>query len=75
MWWIGIGHAGTFISAVLLLMGASGARPVNRIAEAMTLCALVCAGMFPMLHLGRAWFFYWLLPTPPRCRCGRTAAR
>jgi len=66
VWWIGIGHAGTFISAFLLLLNQRWRASVNRIAEAMTLFALVNAALFPLLHLGRPWFFYWLLPYPTR---------
>src|SRR5438477_8980961 len=64
VWWIGIGHAGTFISAFLLLLRQDWRTSINRFAEAMTLFAVACAGMFPLLHLGRPWFFYWLLPYP-----------
>ena len=64
VWWIGIGHAGTFISAFLLLLNQHWRASINRIAEAMTIFALVQAGMFPLLHLGRPWFFYWLIPYP-----------
>jgi Ni/Fe-hydrogenase subunit HybB-like protein len=64
VWWIGIGHAGTFISAFLLLLQQRWRASVNRIAEAMTLFALVQAGLFPVLHLGRPWFAYWLIPYP-----------
>ena len=64
VWWIGIGHAGTFISAFLYLMHQQWRTSINRFAEAMTLFAVACAGMFPLLHLGRPWFFYWLLPYP-----------
>jgi molybdopterin-containing oxidoreductase family membrane subunit len=64
VWWIGIGHAGTFISAFLLLLEQRWRASVNRIAEAMTLFAVVNAGLFPLLHLGRPWFFYWLAPYP-----------
>jgi molybdopterin-containing oxidoreductase family membrane subunit len=64
VWWIGIGHAGTFISAFLILLGQRWRASVNRLAEAMTLFALVNAGLFPILHLGRPWFFYWLVPYP-----------
>jgi len=64
VWWIGIGHAGTFISAFLLLFEQDWRASINRFAEAMTLFALVQAGLFPLLHLGRAWFFYWLVPYP-----------
>ena len=64
VWWIGIGHAGTFISAVLLLLEQKWRASINRFAEAMTLFAVVQAGLFPLLHLGRPWFFYWLMPYP-----------
>lgn len=64
VWWIGIGHAGTFISAILLLLQQKWRTSINRIAEGMTLFALAQAGLFPLLHLGRAWFFYWLVPYP-----------
>jgi molybdopterin-containing oxidoreductase family membrane subunit len=64
VWWIGIGHAGTLISAVLLLLRQEWRTSINRFAEAMTLFALACAGLFPILHLGRPALFYWLLPYP-----------
>ncbi|HWU36550.1 MAG TPA: NrfD/PsrC family molybdoenzyme membrane anchor subunit [Candidatus Acidoferrum sp.] len=64
VWWIGIGHAGTLISAILLLMRQKWRQSINRFAEAMTLFAVACAGMFPILHLGRPWFAYWLFPYP-----------
>ena len=64
VWWIGIGHAGTFISAFLLLLKQEWRTSINRFAEAMTLFAVMCAGLFPLMHLGRPWFFYWLLPYP-----------
>ncbi|HEX5411591.1 MAG TPA: NrfD/PsrC family molybdoenzyme membrane anchor subunit [Terriglobia bacterium] len=64
VWWIGIGHAGTLISAFLLLMRQQWRTSINRFAEAMTLFAVACAGMFPLLHMGRPWLFYWLLPYP-----------
>jgi molybdopterin-containing oxidoreductase family membrane subunit len=64
VWWIGIGHAGTLISAVLLLFRQHWRASINRFAEAMTLLAVAMAGLFPILHLGRPWFFYWLLPLP-----------
>ncbi|HWP59563.1 MAG TPA: NrfD/PsrC family molybdoenzyme membrane anchor subunit [Candidatus Acidoferrales bacterium] len=64
VWWIGIGHAGTLISAILLLLRQQWRTSINRFAEAMTLFAVACAGLFPILHLGRPWFFYWLLPYP-----------
>jgi molybdopterin-containing oxidoreductase family membrane subunit len=64
VWWIGIGHAGTFISAILLLLRQKWRTSINRFAEAMTLFAVGMAGLFPILHLGRPWFFYWLVPYP-----------
>ena len=64
VWWIGIGHAGTLISAILLLMHQKWRTSINRLAEAMTIFAVMCAGLFPLLHLGRPWFFYWLVPYP-----------
>ena len=64
VWWIGIGHAGTLISAFLLLMRQRWRTSINRFAEAMTIFAVACAGMFPLLHLGRPWLFYWLVPYP-----------
>jgi molybdopterin-containing oxidoreductase family membrane subunit len=64
VWWIGIGHAGTLISAILLLLKQDWRTSINRFSEAMTLFAVACAGMFPVLHLGRPWLAYWLLPYP-----------
>ncbi len=64
VWWIGIGHAGTLISAILLLMHQKWRTSINRFAEAMTLFAVACAGMFPLIHMGRPWLFYWLYPMP-----------
>jgi molybdopterin-containing oxidoreductase family membrane subunit len=64
VWWIGIGHAGTLISAILFLLRQPWRQSINRFAEAMTLFAVTCAGLFPILHLGRPWFFYWLVPYP-----------
>ena len=64
VWWIGIGHAGTFISAILYLMQQEWRTSINRIAEAMTLFAVANAGLFPIAHLGRPWFAYWLVPYP-----------
>ncbi|MBV9490470.1 MAG: polysulfide reductase NrfD [Verrucomicrobia bacterium] len=64
VWWIGIGHAGTLISAILLLLLQKWRNSINRLAEAMTLFAVACAGLFPLLHLGRPWAFFWLLPYP-----------
>jgi molybdopterin-containing oxidoreductase family membrane subunit len=64
VWWIGIGHAGTLISAILLLMFQHWRTSINRLAESMTIFAVACAGLFPLLHLGRPWVFYWLFPYP-----------
>lgn len=64
VWWIGIGHAGTLISAFLLLMHQNWRTSINRFAEAMTIFAVMCAGLFPLLHMGRPWLFYYLLPYP-----------
>jgi molybdopterin-containing oxidoreductase family membrane subunit len=64
VWWIGIGHAGTLISAILLLLLQRWRNSINRLAEAMTLFAVICAGLFPLLHLGRPWLFYYMLPYP-----------
>ena len=64
VWWIGIGHAGTLISAILLLLNQSWRNAINRFAEAMTIFAVMCAGMFPVLHTGRPWLAYWLMPYP-----------
>ena len=65
VWWIGIGHAGTLISAILLLLEQSWRTSINRAAEAMTLFAVMCAGMFPLVHTGRPWLAcYWLFPIP-----------
>ena len=64
VFWIGISHAGTLISAILRLTDAGWRRPVTRAAEAITVFALMIGGMFPIIHLGRAWLFYWLIPYP-----------
>jgi molybdopterin-containing oxidoreductase family membrane subunit len=64
VWWIGIGHAGTLISAVLYLTRQSWRVSINRAAEAMTIFAVMCAGLFPLLHTGRPWFAWWMLPLP-----------
>jgi Ni/Fe-hydrogenase subunit HybB-like protein len=65
VWWIGIGHAGTLISAILLLLRQQWRTSINRFAEAMTLFAVACAGLFPIIHMGRPWVgAYWLLPYP-----------
>ena len=65
VWWIGIGHAGTLISAILLLLKQQWRNSINRFAEAMTLFAVACAGLYPLLHTGRPWNDYWLLPLGP----------
>jgi molybdopterin-containing oxidoreductase family membrane subunit len=64
VWWIGIGHAGTLISAILLLLRQPWRTSINRFAEAMTLFAVSCAGLFPLIHMGRPWLAYWLFPYP-----------
>jgi Ni/Fe-hydrogenase subunit HybB-like protein len=64
VWWIGIGHAGTLISAILLLLRQEWRTSINRFAEAMTLFAVACAGLFPLIHVGRPWLAYWMLPYP-----------
>lgn len=64
IWWIGIAHAGTLISAVLLLTRQRWRASINRLAEGMAMFAIACAGLYPMIHLGRPWFFYYLLPYP-----------
>ncbi len=64
VWWIGIGHAGTLISAILLLLHQKWRTSINRFSEAMTIFAVMCAGVFPLIHMGRPWFFYWLYPFP-----------
>ena len=64
VWWVGIGHAGTLISAVLLLFRQKWRTGVNRSAEAMTIFAVICAGSYPLLHAGRPWLIYWALPLP-----------
>lgn len=64
VWWIGIGHAGTLISAILFLLRQKWRTAVNRAAEAMTIFAVMCAGIYPALHVGRAWYDWWLFPIP-----------
>ncbi|MGH7819080.1 MAG: NrfD/PsrC family molybdoenzyme membrane anchor subunit, partial [Candidatus Binatia bacterium] len=64
VWWIGIGHAGTLISAILLLLPPEWRTSINRFAEAMTLFAVACAAIYPALHVGRPWLAYWLFPYP-----------
>lgn len=64
VWWIGIGHAGTLISAILLLFNQDWRTAINRSAEAMTLFAVMCAGIFPLIHVGRPWAIFFILPYP-----------
>src|SRR5262245_31178696 len=64
IFWVGLSHAGTLLSAALLLTGTEWRRPIYRSAEAMTSCALMTAALFPILHLGRMWEFYWTFPYP-----------
>jgi Ni/Fe-hydrogenase subunit HybB-like protein len=64
VFWIGIGHAGTLISAILFLLRQKWRTSINRAAEAMTLFAVACAGIFPLIHVGRPWLAYWLFPLP-----------
>jgi molybdopterin-containing oxidoreductase family membrane subunit len=64
VWWVGIGHAGTLISAILLLLKQEWRTSINRFAEAMTLFAVACAALYPLLHLGRPQYFYWMAPYP-----------
>lgn len=64
VWWIGIGHAGTLISAILLLFNQDWRTAINRMAEAMTLFAVMCAGIFPLIHVGRPWAIFFILPYP-----------
>jgi molybdopterin-containing oxidoreductase family membrane subunit len=64
VWWIGIGHAGTLISAILLLLRQEWRTSINRFAETMTIFAVMCAGLYPLLHVGRPWLAYWLFPYP-----------
>ena len=71
VWWVGIGHAGTLISAVLLLFRQKWRTSINRAAEAMTIFAVICALIFPVLHMGRPWFGYWVFPLQiPMALCG-----
>lgn len=64
VYWIAIGHSGTFISAILYLFRARFRTPISRATEAMTIFAVMIAAMFPFVHLGRVWIFYWILPYP-----------
>ena len=64
VWWVGIGHAGTLISAILFLFRQKWRTSINRFAEAMTIFAVMCALVFPGIHVGRVWLAYWLFPVP-----------
>jgi len=64
VFWVGIGHAGTLISAILFLFRQKWRTAINRFAEAMTIFAVICAGIFPGIHIGRTWLAYWLFPIP-----------
>ena len=64
VFWVGIGHAGTLISAILFLFRQKWRTAINRFAEAMTIFAVICAGLFPGIHVGRVWVVYWLFPIP-----------
>jgi Ni/Fe-hydrogenase subunit HybB-like protein len=64
VWWVGIGHAGTLISAILLLFRQKWRTGVNRAAEAMTIFAVICAGQFPLIHMGRLWLGFFIFPYP-----------
>ncbi len=64
VWWVGIGHAGTLISAILFLFRQDWRTAINRFAEAMTIFAVMCAGIFPAIHVGRIWVIYWVFPLP-----------
>ncbi|MEO8801051.1 MAG: NrfD/PsrC family molybdoenzyme membrane anchor subunit, partial [Polyangiaceae bacterium] len=64
VWWIGIGHAGTLISAILFIFRQKWRTSINRFSEAMTIFAVMCAGLYPGIHVGRAWFAYYMFPIP-----------
>jgi Ni/Fe-hydrogenase subunit HybB-like protein len=64
VFWVGIAHSGTLISAILYLFRTEWRTSINRIAEAMTVSSVAVAGLFPLVHLGRIWYFYWLIPYP-----------
>ena len=68
VWWVGIGHAGTLISAILLLFRQNWRNSINRSAEAMTIFAVICAASFIIAHMGRPWLFHWALPLPNQWR-------
>jgi Ni/Fe-hydrogenase subunit HybB-like protein len=75
VWWIGIGHAGTLISAILFLLRQRWRTSINRAAEAMTIFAVMCAGIFPVIHIGRVWFAGGCFRCPTRTAFGRSSAR
>ena len=76
VFWVGIGHAGTLISAILYLFRQQWRTSINRFAEAMTIFAVICAGVFPGIHIGRIWLAYWLFPYPNQMQmCPSSAAR
>ena len=64
VWWVGIASGGTLVSSLFFLTRSAWRTSINRIAESMTIFAAMCAGIFPIIHLGRPWFFYWLFPYP-----------
>lgn len=64
VWWVGIAHAGTLISAILYLFRQQWRTAINRLAEAMTIFSVMCAGLFPAFHVGRIWVIYWVFPIP-----------
>jgi Ni/Fe-hydrogenase subunit HybB-like protein len=68
VFWVGIGHAGTLISAILFLFRQKWRTGINRFAEGMTIFAVICAGLFPAIHVGRVWVAYWLFPIPNQMR-------
>src|SRR4029079_13028524 len=70
VFWVGIGHAGTLISAILFLLRQNWRTAINRAAEAMTIFAVICALMFPAMHIGRPWLPYWMLPIPNQMDMG-----
>jgi Ni/Fe-hydrogenase subunit HybB-like protein len=76
VWWIGSGHAGTLISAILFLLRQHWRRSINRAAEAMTIFAVMCAGIYPVIHVGRIWYAWWgCFRCPTRTASGPSFAR
>ena len=73
VFWVGIGHAGTLISAILFLFRQKWRTSINRAAEAMTIFAVMCALLFPGIHVGRVWVAYWMFPIPNQMGCGPTS--